>query len=263
MPAASLRTFTGLVALGLLGGCAAVPAPGPTMTTSASPPVAPKGFVFVVDGAGGQPEATRVIAKAVKESGTPLLVQTFGWTHGAGLGVNDMTDVEYAQAQGRVLAAHIAAVRASSPNLPIYVLAYSAGTHVALEATRCLEPDSLERIVLLAPAVSADYDLRPALFAARGGIDVFSSKRDRFYLGLGPRLVGTADGKFFVPPAGRVGFDPPALSAAEAALASRLRQHPWDSSVAWTGNQGAHAGTLNTTYFRTYVMPLLLPTSER
>src|SRR5206468_13121931 len=128
---------------------------------------------------------------------------------------------------------------------------------VALEATRCLEPDSLERIILLAPAVSADYDLRPALVAARSGIDVFTSKRDRLYLGLGPRLVGTADGKFFVPPAGRVGFDPPPLSATDAALAERLRQHPWESSMAWTGNLGTHAGTLNAAYFRAYVLTLL------
>jgi hypothetical protein len=136
-------------------------------------------------------------------------------------------------------------------------VAYSAGTHVALEATRWLEPDSLQRVVLLAPAVAADYDLRPALAVARQGVDVFTSERDRFFLGLGPRMVGTADGKRGVPAAGRVGFDSPALSAADACLTARLRQHPWEPSVGWTGNRGNHSGSLTATYLRAYILPLL------
>ena len=257
MDVASLRTSVSLAALCLVGGCAAMPRTVPAFTTSASPPVPPHGIILVVDGAGGQPDATRVVAKAVKDAGTPLLVRSFNWTHGAGLGVSDMTDVEYARAQGRCLAAHIVANRASAPDVPIYLIGYSAGAHVALEATRWIESNSVERTLLLAPAVAADYDLRPALIASRQGVDAFTSQRDRFFLGLGPRLVGTADGKFFVPPAGRVGFDPPPLSPADAALAQRLRQHPWDSSVAWSGNAGSHAGTLNAAYFRAYVLPLL------
>ena len=139
----------------------------------------------------------------------------------------------------------------------VYVLAYSAGTHVALEATRCLEPNSLERMVLLAPAVSATYDLRPALSAARQGVDVFTSQRDRLSLGAGTWIVGTADGKRGVPPAGRVGFDMPPLAGADLCLANRLRQHPWEPSVAWSGNRGNHSGSLRPAYFRAYVLPLL------
>jgi len=260
--AASRRLVPSVIMLSLVGGCAAPQTRAPVFTTAASPIAAspmqpPRGVVWVVDGAGGQPEATRAVNKAVREPGVPLQVRSYEWTHGFGLGVRDMTDVEHARAQARCLAAEITAFHATSPGMPIYVVAYSAGTHVALEATRCLEADSIERIILLAPAVAADYDLRPALFAARQGIDVFTSKRDRFYLGLGPRLVGTADGQRFVPAAGRVGFYTPPLPATEALLAQRLRQHPWEDSVAWTGNVGTHAGTLNATYFRAYVLPLL------
>ena len=40
-------------------------------------------------------------------------------------------------------------------------------------------------------------------------------------------------------------------------LTSRLRQHPWDPSVSWTGNAGDHDGALRSKYLRAYVLPLL------
>jgi len=218
-----------------------------------------RGMVLVVEGAGGFKEASNALADAVAKCQAPLCVRSFTWTHGIGRGVADMTDVEHARAQGQRLAAEIGALRATCPEMPIYVVAYSAGAHVALEAAHCLEPNSLERIVLLAPAVSADYDLRPALSAARQGVDAFTSKRDRLYLGLGVRVVGTADGKRHVPAAGRVGFDMPCSIDSDAGLANRLHQHPWDRGAVWTGNLGDHAGSLRPAHLRTYVLPLLTP----
>ncbi len=130
---------------------------------------------------------------------------------------------------------------------------------VALTSAQWLPSDSLERMVLLAPAVSADFDLRRALAASRLSVDVFTSERDTFWLGLGTAVVGTADGKLGAPAAGRVGFDAPRINPAEAALLNRLRQHPWDRNVAWTGNLGDHTGTLQPAYLKAYVLPLLVP----
>ena len=42
-------------------------------------------------------------------------------------------------------------------------------------------------------------------------------------------------------------------------LAARLRQHPWDAAVAWTGNEGGHNGSLSAVYLKAYVLPLLTP----
>ena len=162
-----------------------------------------------------------------------------------------MTDIGHARAQAYRLAGQVNWYRTNYPDEPLYVIAHSAGTMVALEATQWLAPDSIERIILLAPAVSSDYDLRRALVTARLGVDVFASERDRFWF-------GTADGKRGGPAAGRVGFDAPALVPSEAALASRLRQHPWDPSVAWTGNLGAHSDSLRSAYLKAYVLPLLI-----
>jgi len=246
-----------LAGLCLLSGCASVP----SRVTTYKPPVPSQGIVFVTNGAGGNTEATEALAYAVKKSKSPLSIRTFEWTHGAGRAVTDMTDVEHAQEQGRLLAERIITYRATNPNTPIYLLGYSAGTHVTLEATRWLDPNSLERVILLAPAVSSEYDLSATLATARQGIDVYTSHRDRLYLGTGTDIVGTADGLRGVPAAGRVGFDPPA--PLDPNLGRRLRQHPWNRSVAWTGNDGSHAGPLQSTYLRAYILPLLAAPTDR
>jgi hypothetical protein len=51
-----------------------------------------------------------------------------------------------------------------------------------------LSRDSVGRIALLAPAVCASQDPRPALSTARDGIDVFYSNNDRIILDGGRRL---------------------------------------------------------------------------
>jgi hypothetical protein len=121
-----------------------------------------------------------------------------------------------------------------------------------------LPPDSVERMVLLAPAVSATYDLRPALASCRRGVDVFYSGRDWAALGIGTALVGTADRRWSAA-AGRVGFRPVADCPGDQALFARLRQHPWHPCVTWAGNAGGHYGGYQPAFLRAYVLPLLRP----
>jgi pimeloyl-ACP methyl ester carboxylesterase len=239
--------------LPLLSGCATVP----TRIESHFSPVAARGIVIVADGAGGNHTATRAIATAVDRRGLALYVRSFDWTNG-GLGLTDVTDVAHSRCQGRLLAAEVCRYRTACPGVPVSLVGYSAGSAVVLAAAESLPADSLERIVLLAPAVSSSYDLRRALIAASAGVDAFSSERDRFWLGFGTALAGTADGKREAP-AGRVGFCPPALCPGEAALAGRLRQHPWTPAVASTGNRGGHGDSLRPAYLEGFVLPLLAP----
>jgi hypothetical protein len=110
--------------------------------------------------------------------------------------------------------------------------------------------------VLLAPSVSCDYDLRPALRAARLGVDAFTSRRDVVQLGLGTGAVGTADRRW-VPAAGRVGFRPAVYDPGDDALYAKYREHPWDPAVSWTGHRGGHFGTGWPEFARAYVLPLL------
>jgi hypothetical protein len=98
------------------------------------------------------------------------------------------------------------------------------------------------------------YDLRPALRAARCGIDVFHSSQDRLILGLGMRIVGTAEHACRTA-AGQYGFTPVLAGPGDAALYGKLRQHPWDPVVQWSGNDGGHYGSNRTGFLRAYVLP--------
>ena len=215
-----------------------------------------RGVVFVVDGAGGFGATFDALARAVDEAALPLQVEEFEWTHGRGRVLADQTDAEHSHREGCRLASRIATRRQSCPNGKIYVVAHSAGSAVALTAAESLPANTLDRIVLLSPAVCAYHDLRPSLRSSREGIDVFYSERDRSFLGFWTALLGTADGECDCPAAGRVGFSA-AATPEDSALYAKLRQHAWTPQVAWTGNRGGHYGGHQPGHLRAYVLPLL------
>src|SRR5207245_886962 len=147
-----------------------------------------------------------------------------------------------AQEQGCRLAEQIKSYHQAHPTQAIYLVAHSAGTGVALTALAAVPPGSVNRVILLAPSVSTDYDLRPALRGTRDGMDVFYSRRDVFSLGFGVRFVGTSDGGRGCRAAGRFGFQAQAETLEDDVLYSKLKQHPWDRCQARAGNPGFHSG---------------------
>jgi pimeloyl-ACP methyl ester carboxylesterase len=237
-----------LLAAFALVGCRGVP----TTIESYSLPTPPEGIVIVADGSGGYQIAPKAIAMAVEAARLPLYVRSFDWTHGTGRGLADMLDIENSREQGARLASEVDWYRTNYPNLPMFLVGHSAGCNIILEASRSLRPGRVDKIVLLAPAVSADYDLRQALAVSRCGIDVFTSEKDVLVLGVATKIVGNADGGRG-DAAGRVGFEE------RPEYEGRLRQHAWDPSVAWTGNLGGHSDSLMRSYLRVYVLPLLTP----
>jgi pimeloyl-ACP methyl ester carboxylesterase len=242
-----------LVAMLLVSGCASLHAPPPPPPSVITPQT--RGVVFVVNGAGGYYGPSNALREAIDQQGIPLAVEPFVWTHGYGRVLADQTDLAHLQEQGRRLAEQIVCWRQHFPGHAVYLVGHSAGSGVALECTRHLGPGSIDRIVLLAPAVSAEYDVRPALACVRLGLDVFHSSRDWGYLGVATGVIGTTDRRWSAA-AGRVGFRPGPVCLQDAALYAKLRQHPWHPCLEWTGNEGGHYGTYRPIYLRAFVLPL-------
>jgi len=217
-----------------------------------------RGVIFAVDGAGDFQATSASLRQAVAEERLPLAVDVFAWSHGYGRVLADEMDWDYARLEGQCLAHRVYAVRQLCPAGEVYLVGHSAGCGVVLAAAEALPPGSVNRIVLLAPSVSAGYDLRPALRCTRDGLDVFYSGRDTAYLGVGVAIVGTAD-RTWTAAAGRVGFRPVVATPQDALLYTKLRQHAWDACVAWTGNHGGHYGGYQVCHLRAYVLPLLAP----
>ncbi len=218
--------------------------------------------VFVADGSGDYRTTSAALCQASRDTGTPLRIETFAWSHGYGRMLADHLDHCNHLDEGRRLAAAVAAARETCPERAVYLVGHSSGCAVMLAAADASPTGSLERIVLLAPAVSKDYDLRPALRASRQGIDVFTSRRDVGALGFGTTIAGTADRRWSAA-AGRVGFDPIVTCPGDDALYAKLRNHPWDPAVAWTGNRGSHYGTLQQGFTRAYLLPLFMSPVSR
>jgi pimeloyl-ACP methyl ester carboxylesterase len=240
-----------------LAGCLA-PGPNPGSYRAAYLPPArcPAGIVFVANGAGDYRTVTRNLTQVVAETGAPLQIETVLWSRGYRRYLSDQVDHCNHLAQARRLVWQIDAYRQAYPGRRIYLIGHSAGCAVILAAAELQPPDSIERIILLAPSVCAAYDLRPALRAARGGIDVFHSSEDRWVLGLGMWVAGTTEGQCRAA-AGRGGFQLITDSAADVALYGRLRQHPWHPILERSGHDGGHFGSTEPELLRAYVLPLL------
>jgi pimeloyl-ACP methyl ester carboxylesterase len=224
-------------------------------------PLQPRGLVYVANGAGDFRATSDALRQVIAEAGLPLQVETVAWSHGYGQVVADQVDEEFARTRGQRLAAKIAARRRANPDEEIYLVAHCAGSAVILAAAESLPPDSVDRIILLAPSVPANYDLRPALRSARDGIDVFYSVKDRWCLGLWLRLEICLGTRYY-PVAGRYGFQPVAETPEDAAMYNRLHQHPWQPGQARTGNTGGHYGSYQPGFLRAYILPLLARTTS-
>lgn len=215
-----------------------------------------RGVIFAVDGAGGFLTTSQALAHEVESAHLPLAVVPVEWSHGWGRVWADQVDWRHAREEGCKLAGQILSYRQAFPQGKVYLLAHSAGSGPALAAAGALPPNTLERMVLLAPSISSDYDLRPALRAVRQSIEVFCSERDTFQLGLGVMVLGTADGCWGCTAAGRTGFQPMVQSPEDGLLYDKLRQHPWNPCLAWTGNRGGHYGGYQPGFLKAFVIPL-------
>jgi hypothetical protein len=58
-------------------------------------------------------------------------------------------------------------------------------------------------------------------------------------------------------PGGRSGFCPVIETPEDGALYSKLREHPWQPCLSWSGNHGGHYGPYQPKYLRAFILPLL------
>jgi pimeloyl-ACP methyl ester carboxylesterase len=223
-----------------------------------SPPSRVGGAVFVADGAGNFQAFSKTLRDVIYHAKQPTYVHTFEWSHGYGRILADQLGYDYAQNAGKALASQIEEFHAAYPTCRIFVAGHSAGSSVVLSALENLPPNVVERAFLVAPSVSADYDLAPALRHVGDAIHVYYSPADWWYLGFATQVVGTQDRSWLVPAAGRVGFRFAPVTGDES-LRAKLRQHPWKARDGETGNLGGHFGAYQPEFLRRNLLPLTIP----
>jgi hypothetical protein len=214
-------------------------------------------LVWVLDGAGDLKGCSNALAAVNDPLGRPVELAVFPWSHGYRRLLADQTDTAHARAQGFRLAQAIQDRKAREPGRRVVVVGHSAGCAVALAGCDLLPVDFVDRVLLLAPSVSTGYDIRPTLWSAKEGVDVFCSRKDWVALGFVTRVVGTTDDSWSRRAAGRWGFEPRGAQRLAPVEAARLRQHFWSPDAAWTGHTGGHHGMHAPGYVRAYLMPLM------
>jgi pimeloyl-ACP methyl ester carboxylesterase len=240
-----------------LAGCSAAGHRGEFCLAASPRATEPAAVAFVANGSGDFHTVSRNLSRVVADTSTPMEVVTVLWSRGRGRYIADHVGHANHLTHGARLAEEVAAYRRAHPGRKVYLVGHSAGCAVALAAAEKAPAGAIDRVVLLAPSVSVNYDLRPALRASRCGIDTFYSAEDRVVLGLGMMIVGTADRSAGCA-AGQYGFAQVGDSPADAALYRKLRQHPWRPALAGSGHDGGHYGSNQAQFLQTHVLPLLV-----
>jgi pimeloyl-ACP methyl ester carboxylesterase len=218
------------------------------------------GIVFVLPGVEGTSVWNRNIAVGLDEGGVSSAITVYDWTVGFPGGfVFNLTNLQRNRRQAEKLAERILEYRERHPGRPVHLVGHSGGGGIALLALEALPPGrQIDMTILLAPAVSVDYDLSTALRRTRAGICSFYSRRDISFLTVGTSLLGPIDREFGVS-AGAAGFRPPdRLSEAGRELyARRLRQVRWSPRMREVGASGTHLGWASRKFAREYLAPLI------
>jgi pimeloyl-ACP methyl ester carboxylesterase len=204
------------------------------------------GIVYVIDGAGASGFLPFVMQFSLNR--LPHKMSHFRWGCGYGRIIADLKNRDHMREKASELGRSIKQYRSANAGHPVFVVAKSAGTAVALWALSESENDAVERAILLSPAVSPVFPIDQALPAVRREIVSFWSPYDLFYLGLGTSLFGTADG-VVGKSAGLVGFS--------HSGDHKLRQVKWEPSMIRSLNPGTHFGTSMPPFINRFVLPLL------
>jgi pimeloyl-ACP methyl ester carboxylesterase len=227
--------------------CSSCRADGAPSLTNAIPST----VVFVANGSGDQDYVSDAMCSLVRNNHLPLCIRRVAWSR-TGFGTLDLHDKAGQKLAAQRLAASVLLERSTSPQIPICLVGHSAGAHVVLAAAEQLPAGTLERIVLLAPAVSRHYDLRPALRATCKGIDSYYSKTDCILMVV-ETVCLTADGHKAIT-AGRVGFAPACF---DDPLFRKLRQYPYAPCMKQLEHGGGHYGWTRPPFLLSFVVPLL------
>ncbi len=213
--------FAGIVLL--LAGCAS-----PVLNSGS------KGLVIVVPGIAGDGPDYGGLCRGLADGGQRGRIETFDWGYPWPLMLVNLSSGNLHEAAEKKLAEYLTSLREKNPDEEIALIGHSAGAGVILGALPRLS-FSVGPVILLAPAVSPDYDLKGALEHCRV-LHVFYSEDDDFWQGLGPEIFGNYDG-VHRSGAGRRGFTLIGLDESER---KRVFQHAFAREWKEYGVYGGH-----------------------
>jgi hypothetical protein len=214
-----------------------------------------KDVLIHLPGITGELSIDREFVRGMKQAGYQGESTIVDWTTG-NLGIPALYAEKHNTIESQKLADRIVQVRKDNPRGRIVLSSHSGGNGIAVWALEKLPDDvKVDNLLLLAPALSPEYDLSKALRHVNGHAYAFTSPYDIFILGAGTMLFRTMDGKRG-DSAGRVGFVKP--EGADATQYNKLVQEPYQSDWIKYGNIGDHIGVMSRRFVATVIAPLVV-----
>lgn len=185
----------------------------------------PKPVVYLVGGIGHMIILSPSAKFVFPIVGVDYEFRDYKWQHDWGTELRDLLDEPHLRRKSSQLADEVRELHEREPNRRIYLIGHSAGAAVVIHAAELLPANTIERIILLSPALSPNYDLTVAFQATKHEIVAFTSRFDATLHATS--IFGTAD-RVFCNSAGLRGFKCPEHLDSEAKRCyERLIQIPW------------------------------------
>lgn len=213
-----------------------------------------KTVIFHLPGIGGHMAIDDALLTGLQQGLPTTEFHLYDWTNGDP-GMPALVAYDRNQREAGIVAEKIHQLIKNAPQSRIIVTSHSGGGGISAWALEKLPADAqVDTWLMVAPALSPQYDLSKALKHVRGKTYVFSSTLDPI-LGFGTRNFGTMD-RVYTASGGNTGFILPA--SADVQQYQKLVQIPYDAAWMPLGNAGDHIGAMNRAFARTIIAPLLL-----
>ncbi|MHC4441990.1 MAG: serine aminopeptidase domain-containing protein [Planctomycetota bacterium] len=213
-----------------------------------------RGYVVMLPGVESGAWQFQGTIQGLREGGVARAIEVIEWGVRPFGSLPNLTDLPANRRRARDIAVQIGQYHAKYPDRPITLIGYSGGGGLAVMVAEALyEPVMLDRLILLAPALSPHYDLSKALAKCSHGCVNFYSKGDFWTLGVGTSSFGTIDRKY-TKSAGHVTFQVPQSTSTDQ---SALKQIAWTKDWIKLGHGGGHTGWLAKDWARKILAPTI------
>ena len=222
--------------------------------TTAPGVVAPHPYLLHLPGVSGESVVDHTFVDGLKSAHFDADIEIYDWTENDP-GVPALQATKRNIHEAELIAAKLTAKYRADPRITIYVTSHSGGAGLAVGSLARLPADvKVHTLLLLAPALSPEYNLTKALSHVQSNAYAFYSNADTVVLSVGTRAFGTIDG-VHCDAAGLNGFVRP--TAGDVAQYQKLIQFPYDSKWAADWNSGDHIGPMATPFVAHIIAPLL------
>jgi len=217
-------------------------------------PLEGQNLVVIVPGCAGDGFWYNDLRQSVAATQPARTVRTFEWGMPLPLYMLNLQDQKIHSNAEKALARAIKSWRDRYPSGHVTLVGHSAGCGVILGSlSRIDKTVGVENVVLLAPSISPNYPVGPALRQIAGKLHLFFSDADRLWLGWRTSTFGTYD-SVRSEAAGKIGL---ALADLDPAMRAKIVQHGYEREYAELGNGGGHFGSLGRRFDEKVVAPLL------